>query len=190
MGSKTVKFSDLSGQIVEDEAELGRLVVQHPAYKETLTLEVLPQEVEKGLKDADQYVLLTYTRAGETTEERYVLDVDAFDALAKGRPMKDVLDEAIMAIHRQQEARAQQEQPRRRGRPRKDEGAPRAEKTDYTSLEHAGDPHRGRITDAEKEVVRNNLDKINKRLRESGKREIDPNDPDMQQRYGLTPSAA
>jgi transposase-like protein len=55
-------------------------------------------------------------------------------------------------------------------------------------LRHAGtcgEPHRGRITDAEKELVRANLDKVNKRLRESGKREIDPKDPEMKQRYGL-----
>jgi hypothetical protein len=58
-------------------------------------------------------------------------------------------------------------------------------KINYASLEHAGEPHRGRITDAEKELVRGNLEKINKRLREAGLREIDPSDPTMKERYGL-----
>jgi hypothetical protein len=52
-------------------------------------------------------------------------------------------------------------------------------------LEHAGEPHHGRITEAEKELVRNNLDQINQRPRERGMREIDPSDPTMRERYGL-----
>jgi hypothetical protein len=55
----------------------------------------------------------------------------------------------------------------------------------YASLEHAGESHRGRITQAEKDLVRDNLEQINKRLRQSGLREIDPADPTMRDRYGL-----
>jgi hypothetical protein len=46
-----------------------------------------------------------------------------------------------------------------------------------------GEPHRGRITQAEKDLVRDNLEQINKRLRQSGLREIDPADPTMRDRY-------
>jgi hypothetical protein len=49
----------------------------------------------------------------------------------------------------------------------------------------AGEPHRGRITDAEKEYVRNNLAQVNARLERDGYRTIDPEDPDMAERYGL-----
>jgi hypothetical protein len=58
-------------------------------------------------------------------------------------------------------------------------------KVNYATLEHAGEPHRGRITEAEKELVRKNLDQVNKRLREAGQREIDPGDQAMRDRYGL-----
>jgi hypothetical protein len=58
-------------------------------------------------------------------------------------------------------------------------------KVNYATLEHAGEPHRGRLTEAEKELVRSNLDQINQRLRDSGMREIDPSDPTMRDRYGL-----
>ena len=58
-------------------------------------------------------------------------------------------------------------------------------KVNYATLEHAGEPHRGRITEAEKELVRDNLDKVNRRLREDGMREIDPSDQTMRDRYGL-----
>jgi hypothetical protein len=56
---------------------------------------------------------------------------------------------------------------------------------DYASLEHAGKPHRGKTTDAEKEVVRNNLDKINERLERDGLRTIRLDDAEMVARYGL-----
>ena len=45
-------------------------------------------------------------------------------------------------------------------------------KVNYATLEHAGEPHRGRITEAEKELVRTHLDEINQRLAERGMREI------------------
>jgi hypothetical protein len=60
----------------------------------------------------------------------------------------------------------------------------------YATLEHAGEPHRGRITEAEKQIVREHLDEVNRRLSEQGIRTIDPADPDMQKRYGLSETAA
>jgi hypothetical protein len=47
------------------------------------------------------------------------------------------------------------------------------------SPEHAGEPHRGRTTEAEKEYVRTHLDEVNERLAAKGLRPIDPNDPRM-----------
>jgi hypothetical protein len=61
----------------------------------------------------------------------------------------------------------------------------RGGRVNYGTIEHAGRPHRGRITDAEKEFVRTYLEEVNRRLRDRGEREIDPNDPDMKKRYGL-----
>src|SRR6266542_3367624 len=55
----------------------------------------------------------------------------------------------------------------------------------HRSRSRAGEPHRGRITEAEKELVRSHLEQINKRLSEGGQREIDPGDPTMKERYGL-----
>jgi hypothetical protein len=85
--------------------------------------------------------------------------------------------------------REQQEQDgRQRGRRGTRRGTgQRRQRRDFASPEHAGEPHRGRITDAEKEYVRNNLDEVNRRLRDKGMREIDPSDPEMAERYGLTP---
>lgn len=58
-------------------------------------------------------------------------------------------------------------------------------KLDYTTLEHAGKPHRGKTTDVEKEIVRNNLPAINERLKREGIRVIDLNNAEHVARYGL-----
>ena len=47
------------------------------------------------------------------------------------------------------------------------------------------EPGNGKTTDAEKEVVRNNLDKINERLERDGLRTIRLDDAEMVARYGL-----
>jgi hypothetical protein len=55
----------------------------------------------------------------------------------------------------------------------------------YSSPEYAGLPHRGRVTDAEREYVRNNLEEVNRRRVEAGHDPIDPTDPRQAERYGL-----
>jgi hypothetical protein len=57
--------------------------------------------------------------------------------------------------------------------------------TDYSSPEYAGNPHRGRVTEAEAEYVRSNFDAVNKRLSAEGLRMLDPNDAKTKKRYGL-----
>ena len=52
-------------------------------------------------------------------------------------------------------------------------------------MEHAGKPHRGKTTDAEKEIVRTNLDQINERLERDGLRTIKLDDAEMVAHYGL-----
>lgn len=60
----------------------------------------------------------------------------------------------------------------------------RGKGTDWSSPENAGMPHRGRVTPAEADYVRANLDAVNKRREAAGKPLIDPNNPDDQKRYG------
>ncbi len=109
------------------------------------------------------------------------MPVDAFNALAQQDDMATVLSNA-------ERATAVPEDRRRGRRRRRQTGATaRRPRIDYASPEHAGEPHRGRITDAEKAYVQNNLDEVNRRLRDKGMREIDPSDPEMAERYGLTP---
>jgi hypothetical protein len=180
MAVKTVRVSDLSERQA-DESEFGKLIVrQHPDFTQVITLDVLPDEIGE-LPESETYVELEFVQPGDSSGQRATLTVDQFNKLGGAKGMKSILTRALEEQH--QTGAHEASTPRRRQR--QGGGTATRTKTNYATLEHAGEPHRGRITDAEKELVRNNLDKVNKRLREAGQREIDPNDPTMKERYGL-----
>jgi len=63
--------------------------------------------------------------------------------------------------------------------------APAGDRIDYSSPEHAGRKHRGRVTEAEAAYVRENFDAVNKRLSAEGQDMLDPSDERTIKRYGL-----
>jgi hypothetical protein len=172
-------ISDLTGDDIAEKQHVKLVIRRHPAYVSPVTLDAQESELE-ALKTVDEIVELEIqpTGSNESAARTLLVELSAPKELAKGENVDTILMNAAAA-----QARPSEPKPRtRRGG---GTGAQRA-KVNYATLEHAGEPHRGRITDAEKEIVRNNLAKINKRLRDSGKRQIDPTDPEMQQRYGLS----
>ena len=184
MAVKVVHVSDISGKEA-DEQSLGQLVVhEHPEYADLpVTLEVLPEEVEQ-LQGASRFVTVEWIAPGARKGERMVVSLDDFNLLAGPGVMESAIQDALIAKHRSR--------PRSGGGGGGGGGGSSSSggrsgrgKVNYATLEHAGEPHRGRITEAEKELVRKNLDQINRRLREAGQREIDPGDQAMRDRYGL-----
>jgi hypothetical protein len=161
------------------QEELGTLeVLEHPDIGETARLEIFPDEFER-LQAADRIVRLRWTAPGSRRPQELTVLQETFDSLAQDRDMKTVLLSAITAEH---DRRGQTQVPRR---PRHGGGGGRG-KVDYSSPEHAGEHHRGRITEAEKAYVREHLDEVNERLRGKGMRMIDASDPTMLERYGLS----
>jgi Lsr2 len=61
----------------------------------------------------------------------------------------------------------------------------RTRSIDYSSPEHAGSLHRGRVTEAEAAYVREHFDEVNARLSSEGSRTLDRSDPKTKERYGL-----
>jgi hypothetical protein len=171
MAVKTIHVSDISGKEA-DEQSLGRLVVhEHPEYSDLpVTLEALPEEVEPLRDTSARFVTVEWVRPGARKGERLTVPLEDFNLLAGPGVMDN-------AKHR---SRARSTESGRTSASRSSRA-----KVNYATLEHAGEPHRGRITEAEKELVRSHLDEVNKRLSESGMREIDPNDLTMKERYGL-----
>ncbi|MGH3673211.1 MAG: hypothetical protein ACRDSH_21720, partial [Pseudonocardiaceae bacterium] len=103
--------------------------------------------------------------------EAITMEIEVFNQLATGVDMEDVLSRAEPAYA-----------PRKRTAPA---SAPAGEKLDYASLEHAGKPHRGKTTEAEKRAIRENLQVVNERLRREGMRTINLSDAEHVSRYGL-----
>ena len=172
MGQKTVRFSDLTEQLITDDSALVRIVVhEHPELDgQAVEIEAHRDEVQAITDAALTVATVDLYIAGETDPRRVVLDAALFDKLATARPMAELLIAARPA--------------KRPPRP-PTAAASSGDRIDYGTLEHAGKPHRGKITDAEKQLVREHLDEINERLAAEGLRTVDPNDPSHVERYGL-----
>ena len=173
MGQKTVRFSDLSGQLIMQDDALARIVIhEHPDLGDgPVEIEALADEARAMEKAALSVAVLDLYLPGEDEPHRVVMDADAFGELATERPVSELLIAA---------------RPAKRARPT----TPRNDRADYTTIEHAGKPHRGKITDAEQLLVQQHFDEINERLAAQGLRTISLDDPEHVERYALTKLAA
>jgi hypothetical protein len=177
MGERVVNFSDLTGQMIESPSELVEMVVtDHPDLDKPVRLEAKPGELELlgklALKDP---VVLDITYPDEEEPQRYVLTVPNFNKLAtdNDRPMNLILETAAPAVPVKQQ---------RRNHNLTATGEPLR---NFDTLEHAGEPHKGKVSAVESQLVRDNLEDINKRLLTQGQRPIDLTDPQLAKRYGF-----
>jgi hypothetical protein len=175
MGQKTVRFSDLSGQLIMHDDALARIVVhEHPELVDgPVEIEVLTDEAETIEQAALRVAVVDLYLPDDLEPRRIVMEADAFDKLATENPM----DQLLIAAR-----------PVRRSPRTPVNGGSRGDRLDYSTLEHAGKPHKGKVTDAEKQLVRDHLDEINQRLAGQGIRTISLADPDHIDRYGLQQS--
>jgi hypothetical protein len=172
MAQRLVRFSDLTNKIINDDEVVRIVVEQHPALQTgPVELEASAEEVEAIRASVLNVVSLKLYPGDGSSPETITMEIEAFNKLAGDMEMAEILRKAQPAY------------PLRR--PVKPTSATTVDKLDYASLEHAGKPHRGKTTDAEKEIVRKNLDKINERLERDGMRTIRLDDAEMVTRYGL-----
>jgi hypothetical protein len=173
VAERLVKFSDLTNTMIEPGTPYARLVVERHselAPGSRVSLDCLPSEL-KGVDDVEiDLVLLTIYEDGRDPR-KVALQREDFDALARGDD-----DMSTLIANGVQPVKPEPERSRSRAR---------AERVDYSLVEHAGRPHRGATTDAEKETVRANLDAVNERLAREGHRQIDLADAEHVERYGL-----
>ncbi len=171
MGQKTVRFSDLSGQLIMHDDALARIVVhEHPGLGDgPVEIEALTEEAEAMEEAALRVAVIDLYLPDDIEPRRIVLEADAFDKLATQSPMDELLTAA---------------RPVRRST-RSSASSSRGERLDHATREHAGKPHKGKVTDTEKRLVRDHLDEINERLAGQGLRTISLTDPEHVERYGL-----
>jgi hypothetical protein len=172
VGQKTVKFSDLSGEIIIRDDGVARIVVhEHPELGNgPVEIEALSDEARTIEKAALRVAVVDLFIPGEEEPHRVTMDADSFDELATDRPMSEILIAA---------------RPARRSSKATAAGPVRGERTNYADPAHAGKPHKGAVTDAEKQLVQERFDEINARLDGEGMRTISLADPDHVERYGL-----
>lgn len=172
MGQKTVRFSDLSGQLIMHDDALARIVVhEHPELGDVpVEIEALTEEAETIEDAALRVAVIDLYLPDDIEPRRIVMEADAFDKLATQSSMAELLT-AARPVRRSTKASAS--------------GSSRGDRLDYTTLEHAGKPHKGKITDTEKQLVHDHLDEINERLAGQGLRTISLSEPEHVERYGL-----
>ena len=171
MGQKTVSFSDLSGQIITNDDALARIVVhEHPELGDgPVEIEALLDEARAIEKAALRVAVVDLYLPGDLPH-RVTMDLGSFDEMATDKPMSELLVGA---------------RPARRASRAAAPAPARGDRTNYGDLAHAGKPHKGKVTDAEKQLVQENFEEINARLAREGMRTISMTDPEHVERYGL-----
>jgi len=170
-----IKASDLSAQPIPEE-QLAQAQVDHPDYAERrldITAEEADRIGELAIKEP-VVVLVRKLADGEPQEpHRYIMTKANFGKLVTRATVDVVMHDAKIVA----------EDPVTRGRGNGD-------RVDYSTLENAGRPHKGKVSPEEAEAVRLNLEAVNERLAAAGERTIDPADPAMMKRYGFEPVAS
>ncbi len=167
MARVTVKISDLSGNQIPDEQSGTRLMVEHPDYPEPIELDVLAEEVQPHLSEENaRFVVVSLEDPNNPEQTRHVMSLEDFNDLFQTGDSTSVLQEAFETQQQERDTALSSRGSRKRGAASGGTGT--RQRIDYASPEHAGKPHRGIISEAEKEYVRNNLDEVNRRNREQG----------------------
>jgi hypothetical protein len=175
---KQVAYSDISGDIVPEE-EHTRVVVLLPDAP-------YPVELDASAEEAMTFVSTTLRLAEVTVYEqnqppkRLQIETKNLDRLF---PSVKNFEELLATARR---ADAPQAAPRR-GRPAsplKTLKAASGDKLDYTAMENIALVHRGRVTEEEAKLVRDNMDVANANRARAGQPPVGQ-DPKDAQRYSL-----
>ena len=172
MGDKTVNISDLSGEYILDDGQVAVLtILKHPALTDgPVTLEAALSELRTLEKHSIDVCIVDVTVDGET--KRHMMLVNNFDGLAKNGDMAHILAAAVPV-------KAPRPGPK-----------PAGEKVDYTAPDKYGQVHRGKITEEEARLVRENPEQATRNRQAQGHPAIDWTDPKEIARYGLTTEPA
>ena len=100
MGQKTVRFSDLSGELITDDEAPARIVVaEHPGLPDgPVEIEALTAEATDIANAGGRAALVDLYFPGDDRPRRVVLDAAEFDKLATDKPMSELLAAASRSL--------------------------------------------------------------------------------------------
>lgn len=183
MAKKMMVISDLTGEPIKNDNDAVTIVLwDHPLLEEPVQLDANKSEVTKLKGTGKDYAVVELLSDGGDKTERLVLELSEFEKLFKVE-----VDEALQGAEKYSYGRPQavMQETKRRGRPPGAKTAAKTDKVNYKSVEAAGRPHRGRLTDEEKQVVAHNFDQVNAHLKAAGIREIDLSNAEHVEKYDL-----
>jgi hypothetical protein len=179
MAVKQVVVSDISGVELADD-DHARVIVQHPDMAGPLELDVSTAEAAKLTETTLRLVAMTVlepNRAPRTVQietkvlDRLFAEVD-FDRVLEGARRADLA--SVPPSQRPARATAPASGP-----------SSRTEKIDYTAPDRFGQLHRGRVTEDEARLVREDRERASANRQSQGHPPIDFDDPAEQKRYSL-----
>lgn len=180
MAVKQVVVSDISGDEIDDD-DHARVIVQHPDIAGPVELDVSMAEAAKLTETTLRLVSMTVLEPNKPPRtvqmETKVLDrlfgeVD-FDRVLEGARRADLA--SVPPSQR----------PGRTSSTQSSSSAARGEKIDYTASDRFGQLHRGRVTEEEARLVRENRDQASANRQSQGHGPIDFGDPAEIKRYSL-----
>lgn len=171
MATRQVILSDISGTELTDDTHV-KVIVKHPDFNYPLELDLSSDEASKIVESPLRLVTFTIYESNKAPRE-VTAETKTVDKLFAN--FDDVLASARRAEVPAQKVRAT------RGSGSKSTG----DKVDYTAPDNFGKLHRGRITDEEKALVRDNRDQASANRQAQTGSPIDWSDAKEQARYGL-----
>ncbi len=181
MATKTVVLSDISGAELTEHNHARVVIEEHPHLSGPVELDLATDESMKLQTSKLELVHLTIFEP--SGPRRVVMELRAMEAIFGDVDMNDVLANA-----RRVEQAGNTRTRKARGSGARADGAAAAakpEKVNYATPEHAGMIHRGRITEEEKALVRDDPERASKNREAQTGHPIDFTDPAEVKRYGL-----
>lgn len=176
MAVKTVIVSDISGDEIEEESHSRVIVSDHPKLNgSAVELDITNEEAAR-LQSSKLDLVNLLIMEPNRPPRRVLMDAADLSAMFAGVDFEAVFDKG---------RRANEERPRSRQRRSGPGGSSKPERLDYTDMDNIGLEHRGRVTETEARLVRENLDRANANRQRQGRAPIDPSDEKMKRRYGF-----
>jgi hypothetical protein len=174
MAQRTVIYSDLSSTELDDSTH-ARVVVKHPDQIQPLELDISTDEAGKLVNTTLRLVELQVFEPNKPPRT-VQMETKVLDKLFDGVDFDKVLEAARVApLSKAAPATRKTSAPK----------AAAGDKIDYTSPDHYGQLHRGRLTDQEKELVKNNMEQASRNREAQTGNPINWDDPKERSRYGF-----
>jgi hypothetical protein len=178
MATRQVIISDLSGKDVDEQEHVRLVITEHPLLgRGSAELDISKSEADR-FQSASIELVHAEVHAPNEPRRHVVMLAEQFNAQFTDMDVVEVLGRAV----RVPEARVSSTRGTRQTSGRKPAGGAKRE---YSSPDFAGVEHRGRVTEAEANFVRNNLAAANANRAREGQDPIDPKNEKYKKRYGF-----